>query len=148
MSATATTARPGHQGSDVTVAADAPGSGLADPAERGTLAVADHVVERVAGYAVTLIPDAVAAPRRVLGMNLGDSRPDSAAHVNAQVHGSTASVEATIAVRWPHSVREVTDQVRQRIRDDVAAMTAVNVDHVDIEVVSMSVPTRAKRRVQ
>jgi uncharacterized alkaline shock family protein YloU len=145
MSATATTAHPGHQGSDV---ADASGSGLADPADRGTLSVADHVVERVAGYAVTLIPHAVAAPRRVLGMNLGDSRPDSAAQVNAQVHGSTASVEATIAVRWPHSVREVTDQVRQRIRDDVAAMTAVNVDHVDIEVVSMSVSTRAKRRVQ
>lgn len=145
MTGTATAEPRAHQHGG---AADTAGQPLGDPSERGSLTVADRVVERVAGYAVTLVPDAVAAPRRVLGLNVGESRPDSSAHVTAHVHGSTASVEATVAVRWPHSVREVSDQIRSRIRDDVEAITAVRVDHVDIDVVSMSVPTKPVRRVQ
>ena len=41
------------------------------PEERGRLTVADRVVEKVAGYAVTFVMDAAAAPRRVLGVNIG-----------------------------------------------------------------------------
>ncbi len=116
--------------------------------DRGSLTVADRVVKRVAGYAVTLVPDATAAPRRVLGVNLGDSRPEDAAHVDARVQGDTATIEATIAVRWPESVRQVAGQVRETIRDQVQTITGVRVDHVDIDVVSMNVPEKKTRRVQ
>jgi uncharacterized alkaline shock family protein YloU len=119
-----------------------------DPAERGALVVADRVVERVAGYAVSQVDGAMAAPRRVLGVNVGDARPQQHAAVNAQVHGDIATVEATIAVRWPASVRSVGDAVRRRVRDDVARMTDVRVAQVDLDIVSMSVPTATTRRVQ
>lgn len=112
------------------------------------LSIADRVVERVAGYAVTLVEDATAAPRRVLGVNVGGARPDDDARTRATVHGSIATVEATIAVRWPASVRSVAQQTRRRIREDVARVTGVDVDHVDIEVVSMDVPTATARRVR
>lgn len=121
---------------------------LPDPAERGTVSIADKVVQRVAGYAVTQVGDAVAAPRRVLGVNIGQARPQDTAHVEAHVHGATATVEATIAVRWPRPVRQVATQVRQRIRDDVADITGITIDHIDLDVVSLSVPTPAKARVQ
>lgn len=119
-----------------------------DPAERGTLVIQDRVVERVAGHAVTLVGSAAASPRRLLGVNLGEARPDDQAHVDARVDGDVAVVEASIAVQWPASVRSVAEQTRRRIREEVSRVTGVRVDHVDIEVVSMDVPTRTRPRVR
>ncbi|MDH2413789.1 Asp23/Gls24 family envelope stress response protein [Nocardioides sp. CER19] len=107
--------------------------------------VEDRVVEKVAGYAVTLVPDAAAAPRRVLGVKIGEARPDAAASVDAQVQGDIASVHAVIAVRWPRSVQSVADEARERIRSEVEAITGVRVDHVDVEVVSMTLPSPEPR---
>jgi uncharacterized alkaline shock family protein YloU len=122
--------------------------GRVPPEERGRLTVDDRVVEKVAGYAVTFVTDAAAAPRRVLGVNVGAARPASAASVHAQVQDDTASVHAAIAVRWPRSVQEVADEVRERIRSEVTAITGVRVDHVDVEVVSMTLPDSAEPRVR
>jgi uncharacterized alkaline shock family protein YloU len=118
-----------------------------DPSERGSLSVDDRVVERVAGYAVSQVEAAMAAPRRVLGVNVGDARQQSA-HVHARVYGDVATIEATIAVHWPASVRSVSDAVRDQVREDVARITGVRVEQVDLEVVSMSVPAAATRRVR
>ncbi|SDQ85574.1 Asp23/Gls24 family envelope stress response protein [Quadrisphaera sp. DSM 44207] len=134
-------------GTALQLAQDLP-SDLPSPADRGTLEVADRVVERVAGYAVTLVPEATAAPRRVLGVNVGSSRTEDEASVSASVHGGTATVEATVAVRWPASVRAVADQVRRVVREEVAATTGVRVDHVDLEVTSLDVPVRRGPRVR
>lgn len=115
--------------------------------ERGRLTVHDRVVEKVAGYAVTLVADAAAAPRRVLRVSIGEARPDAAPSVQAQVDDDTASAEVTIAVRWPRSVQEVADEVRERIRSEVKAVTGVRMDHVDVDVVSMTFPDQARPRV-
>jgi uncharacterized alkaline shock family protein YloU len=115
------------------------------PDERGQLTVDDRVVEKIAGYAVTLVADAAAAPRRVLGVRIGGARPHDVASVQAQVQGDIASVQAAIAVRWPRSVQEVADETRQRIRSEVADITGVRVDYVDVEVVSMTVPSAEPR---
>jgi uncharacterized alkaline shock family protein YloU len=115
--------------------------------ERGRLTVDDRVVEKVAGHAVTFITDAAAAPRRVLGVKIGEARPDDAASVQAQVQDDIASVHVAIAVRWPRSVQKVADEVRERIRSEVTAITGVRVDHVDVEVVSMTLPDSSERRV-
>ena len=93
-------------------------AGPGDPGDRGELTIADRVVERVAGYAATQVPGASAAPRRVLGIDLGDARPDSEAVVQARVDGRTATVAATLAVEWPRPVREVARQFREHVRAD------------------------------
>jgi uncharacterized alkaline shock family protein YloU len=121
--------------------------GRVPPEERGRLTVDDRVVEKVAGHAVTSITDAAAAPRRVLGVKIGEARPDDAASVQAKVQDDIASVHVAIAVRWPRSVQKVADEVRERIRTEVAAITGVRVDHVDVDVVSMTLPETAERRV-
>lgn len=117
------------------------------PEERGRLTVDDRIVEKVAGHAVTFVRDAAAAPRRVLGVRIGGARPDDAASVQAQVLGDIASVHVAIAVRWPRSVPDVADEVRERVRSEVGAITGVRVDHVDVEVVSMTLPDASERRV-
>ena len=121
---------------------------LGDPGERGSLTVADRVVERVAGHAVTLVEGAGAAPRRVLGVSVGGARPDQEASVHAQVDGSTATVDASVAIGWPASVRSVSEQLRRRVREDVERITGVHVAHIDIDVVSLVVPSAKPRRVQ
>ena len=107
------------------------------PEDRGRLTVDDRVIEKIAGNAVTFVAHATAAPRRVLGVQLGQARPDDAASVQAQVRNGVASVHAAIAVRWPHSVQQVADEVRQRIHSEVTAITGVR----------MTLPDSAERRV-
>jgi uncharacterized alkaline shock family protein YloU len=121
---------------------------LGDPADRGSLTIADRCVERVAGHAVTFVDGVSAAPRRVLGVAVGGARPDQGASVDARVDGSTATVDASIAIGWPASVRAVTALLRRRVRDDVERITGVRVAHIDIDVVSMSVSAAPPRRVQ
>lgn len=119
-----------------------------DDADRGRLVIADRVVERVAGYAVTLVPDASAAPRRVLGVRVGEADTEDAANFTAHVRGTAATVEATIAVRWPASIPEVAAEVRRRIREEVTRTTGVRVDHVDVEIAATHVPEAPPRRVR
>jgi uncharacterized alkaline shock family protein YloU len=116
--------------------------------ERGRLTVDDRVVEKVAGYAVTFVTDAAAAPRRVLGVKIGGARPEDAASVEAQVDDDIANVQVAVTVRWPRSVQHVADEVRERIRSEVLAITGVRVEHVDVEVVSMTLPDSAEPRVR
>lgn len=136
---------------DASTTGSAPETGAPEtraPEDRGTLSIADRVVERVAGYAATQVDGAAAAPRRLLGISVGESRPDAEAAVRATVDGSVATVEATIAVSWPQSVRRVIDQLRARIREDVRRLTDVEVAHVDVDVVDFVTTTAPARRVQ
>ena len=122
-------------------------AGLPEPDSRGSLRIHDRVVEKVAGYAVTTLPDAAAAPRRVLGI-VGARRPDDeAAKVTATVHGDSVSVSATVAVNWPSPIRQVAAQLGQRIRDDISRHTGLSVDRIDLDVVSLRLAEGQGRRV-
>ena len=106
------------------------------------------MVEKVAGHAVTTIPDAAAAPRRVLGMTVGAARPDDeAAKVAATVYGDSVTVAATVAVSWPSPIRQVVAQLGQRIRDDISLHTGLSVDRIDLDVVSLRLAEGQGRRV-
>jgi uncharacterized alkaline shock family protein YloU len=126
----------------------APLPGLPEAAERGALTIAEKVVERIAGYAVTQVHGASAAPRRLLGIRVGDPGPGDEAAVDAYVDGMTATVRATVAIAWPNPVRATAARLRQAIRDDVAAITGVQVAQVDLDVVSLATPAAPSRRVQ
>ena len=101
---------------------------LADPSERGALTVDDKVVERVAGYAGTLVDGASAAPRRVLGVTVTEATADTEASVKARVDGHTATIDASVAIGWPASVRTVSARLRDQVRTDVERLTGVHAD--------------------
>jgi len=123
-------------------------AGLPEPESRGSLRIHDRVVEKVAGHAVTTIPDAAAAPRRVLGMTVGAARPDDeAAKVTATVYGDSVTVAATVAVSWPSPIRQVVAQLGQRIREDISMHTGLSVDRIDLDVVSLRLAEGQGRRV-
>lgn len=121
---------------------------LPEAAERGSLTVAEKVVERVAGHAITQIPGAGAAPRRLLGVTVGEARPDTEATVTARVDGHTAVLKAVVAIAWPHSVRAVTDRLREHVRVEVHRIADIEVAQIDLEVVSFAAAATPAPRVK
>lgn len=119
-----------------------------DPARRGDLIIGVRVVQKVAAHAVHQVGAASGAARRVLGVTVGGLTETSDARVRAQVDGDIATVNVTMGVHWPASITAVADQVRRRIREDVARITAVDVRRIDIEVVNMAIPAHDRARVR
>jgi uncharacterized alkaline shock family protein YloU len=56
-------------------------------------------------------------------------------------------VTATVAVSWPSPIRQVAAQLSQRIRDDILRHTGLNVDRIDLDVVSLRLAEDQGRRV-
>jgi uncharacterized alkaline shock family protein YloU len=107
-----------------------------------------RVVEKVAAQAVHQVGAASGAARRVLGVTVGELTETSDARVRAEVDGDLAVVTVTMGVRWPASITTVADQVRSRIREEVSGATGIDVRRIDLEVVSMAVPSHDRARVR
>lgn len=126
-----------------------------DPAEPGRdtsgpgrTVIADRVVERIAGQAVSEVEMATGAARQVLGVSLGSADEGTPARVSATVDGGIVSVHAVVAVIWPKPVREVTREVREHVMWRVHKLTGLRVADVDIEVAELVTAPAPQRRVQ
>lgn len=121
---------------------------LVDPSQRGTLSVADRVVEKVAAQAVAEVYLATGAPRTLLGRRLGSADHDRPARADARVDGQLVSVAVTLAVQWPAPVREVAAQVRLHLTTRIADLTGLKVAEVDVEVPVLVTGRRPAPRVR
>jgi uncharacterized alkaline shock family protein YloU len=137
------------------VAADREGAELlptphaAVPADRrGRTEISDRVVERIAGQAVAEAEHAAGAASRFLGIKLGSDTQDTFAQATARVDGQLATIQLTLTVIYPHPVRQVTRAVRDQVISRVGELTGLDVRQVDIDIASLIVPDRERRRVQ
>ncbi len=96
-------------------------------------------MEKVAAQAVTEVDRATGAARRILGVGLGAASRATPARVVAQVDGGLVTVEVSLSVVWPASVRAVTREVRHHLAERVHELTGLRVAQVDIEVRSLVV---------
>lgn len=106
-------------------------SGLAPAASRGSLTIADRVVERVAAQAATEVDLATGAARTVLGQRLPSAER---ARAQARVDGGLVSVSVSLAVTWPAPVRQVAAEVRAHLTRRVEELTGLQVAEVDVAV--------------
>ena len=113
--------------------ADGPG-----PDDRGSLSIADVVVQKVATVAATEIDGVGGAARRVLGVPTSSEDGDGRPRVSASVRGGVAALEVRLSVVYPASVRRTTEAVRAHLRDRVEALTELTVSRVDIDVVALT----------
>lgn len=119
-----------------------------EPSHRGELELRTRAVEQLVVMAAAEV-DGVAGPvTRVLGQQLGS--PDLEGHVKAEVElsGQIATVRVRLSVVWPRPITEVAEQVRQRVGQQLDALAGLRVAHVDVQVTSLPVARRARRRVQ
>lgn len=125
--------------------------------ELGTIKIDDSVVTKITAQAAAENPDAGAAAARVLGSAVpGANQLPGVRGTDLQglpktsvlVDGAKAFVTLELAVRWPASVPEVTDQVRRHVRDRVRELAGLEVDEVHIVVADLAVdiapPPRAR----
>ncbi len=123
---------------------DATGSGLGRN-ELGTVSVTDRVVSRLASRAAMEVPDAGAAAPRVLGRSVGSGGGlgvratdlDGLPKTSADVDGSTVVVDLQISVRWPASVPDVADAVREHVGTRISELTGLTVTEVSISVTDL-----------
>lgn len=116
-----------------------------DPAQRGTLHVADRVIEKIAGHAATEVTHVTGSPRRVLGLSV--SNDPGTPQVSASVHGDVATVFIDLAVTWPAPVTEVTRAVRTKVIERLTALAGMTTVQVDIDVSALPGRRREQRRV-
>ena len=100
-------------------------------ANRGRTTIADRVVEKIAARAVSEVDRASGAPRRLLGTSFG---PATRPRADARVDGSTVSMRLSVSVEYPHSVRDVAAEVRERVARRVYGLTGLRVTGIDVTV--------------
>ena len=121
-----------------------------DAENRGRTAIADRVVEKIAGAAAVEVDHVSGVPRRVLGQTLGKVKPDSQARASAKVDGSLVSISVSVAVEYPTPVRSVAGAVRDSVVQRVHALCGLDVVevHVDVPHFYSSASVAPTRRVQ
>ena len=116
-----------------------------DPEQRGTLQVADRVIEKIAAHAATEVTHVTGSPRRGLGLAVGSDA--GTPHVSASVHGDVATVHIDLAVTWPAPVTEVTRAVRRAVVERLTTLAGITTAQVDIEVSALPGARRDQGRV-
>ena len=120
-----------------------PGEGQ-DQGQRGSLVIADSVLERIAAIAAGEVEGVVKVGSSV-DQVLGHRYPK----VSATIAGNRARIHVEIAVAWPYSLGQVSGQVRVEVRDRITELTGEKVDAVDVFVAKVvHAPEPARRRVQ
>jgi uncharacterized alkaline shock family protein YloU len=111
-----------------------------DPATRGTLTVADKVIERIAAIAATQVRGVVPTGSR-WDRTMGRALP----RADTRTAGSRARLVVEIAVQWPAALGAVAVGVRSAVADQLHALAAIDADGVDVIVVKIVLPPPAGR---
>lgn len=135
-------------GEDESYTVDALAGGEAEG--RGSVTIADRVVEKVAGHAAVEVDHVTGVPRRLLGQTLGKVKADSQARASAKVDGSVVSISVSVAVEYPTPVRQAAADVRANVIDKVSQICGLNVVevHVDVPHFYSTSAVQPTRRVQ
>lgn len=114
------------------------------PADRGTLHIADHVIDRIASHAALQVDRVVATGGR-LDQVVGHRYP----RATSTVAGRRVRVGLEVALTWPAPVAAVTQNIREVVRTRLEEMTGMQIDTVDITVSQFASPDAiSNRRVQ
>lgn len=120
-----------------------------DAAEsRGTLAISDDVVRKLAAQAVSEVDEVGGAAGLVLGINVGAEHLDRSARVDATVTGGEVDLAVRMSLVYPAPVAATTDRARDHLRRRVEELTGMPVRRVDITVTALHLTASAGRRVE
>jgi len=122
------------------VAEGEPTSALVSPGERGSLTIADRVVEKIASIAAREIEQV--ADTRAGWTRMFRSLPKA----TAKVAGGRARIGVEVAASWPSSLPTVSAQVRDRVNEQITNLTGVTVVAVDVTIADVvHLETNARR---
>jgi len=102
------------------------------PADRGTLDIAERVVERIAARVAGEVDGVGAVPTS--GMRRLLRRQDDEPTAAVALGSDSVEIELAVSVDYPRNIRIVTDAVRGRVTDEVVRLTGMTVEAVNISV--------------
>ena len=126
-------------------ASPAPPPEPGDPDYLGDIVISERVVAKLASQAVYETPRAGAAAPRMFGkvvpgagrMGIRASDLTARPKTSAQIDASVVYVDMAISVRWPESLADVTDRIRDTVEDRIKAWTGLTVARVRISVTDL-----------
>lgn len=101
-------------------------------ADRGTLVVADRVVDVIASRAASGVPGVVRTP--------GRSGRAALPRVRSRQAGGRAILEVDVTLAWPRPAAATAADVRATVRDEVGRLAGVQADRVDVSVTGWAGP--------
>jgi uncharacterized alkaline shock family protein YloU len=104
---------------------------------RGQTTIADRVVSKIAARAAAEVEQTAGAGRQVFGITVGRPARTAPPRTEVRIDGNVALVQVTMSVAWPASVRQVAQQVRQRVTEQVRALTGMTVAEVEVRVTAL-----------
>lgn len=116
-------------------------SGLDDAATRGSLTIADQVIEKIAVVASGRV-DGVAEVGSKMEQLVGRGFP----RAQARVAGDRVRISVEIAVIWPAVLATVAKEVRDRVSAQVESSVGCHVDAVDVTAGKVVAPVQREVR--
>ncbi len=101
-------------------------------ASRGSLTIADRVVEKTASEILKGIPGVGGTTSGFLGIGGNDSL-DARPSVSVTLSGRGV-LDVRLGLRYPLPISQTTESVRETLRTEVESLTGVAVRQVDIDV--------------
>jgi uncharacterized alkaline shock family protein YloU len=120
--------------------------GAVEPRRRGTLVLAERVLEKIAAQAATEVVASSGRSGGFLGIGSGadaSARPK----VDVTLSAESADLALAVGIAYPGSIRRATQEVRDHVTARVEALTGVDVRRVDVDVTFLSVQDRTVKQV-
>lgn len=112
---------------------------------RGTLVVAERVLEKVAAQAATEVPSVSGRSGGFLGVG-SDADPAARPKVDATLSAESADLSLSVGIAYPGSIRRTAAELRDHVTRRVEALTGVDVRRVDIDVTFLPVGEGTPRK--
>lgn len=108
------------------------------PEDRGTLEVHPSVVRKVAERAADETPGTLRAPRKIIGTG------EHGASAKIDGFGNDIDISLDVAMRYPSPVRELAEDLRRRVTDEVHRITGYRVRSVRVTVSALLPESRPR----
>ena len=119
----------------------------------GSIHIADGAVAKLAAYIAGDVPE-VGRPTRGIGrlpgggvVGAGKADLNRRPAVSAHVDGNHVSIDVVASVRWPASVPETTQRLRQQLRERLTELTGLQVDEIHVDITDLITPSNPSARV-
>jgi uncharacterized alkaline shock family protein YloU len=112
---------------------------------RGTLVVAERVLEKVAAQAATEVSAVSGRSGGFLGIG-SDSDPAARPKVDATLSADSVDLAVSVGIAYPGSIRRAAAELRDHVTRRVETLTGVDVRRVDIDVTFLPVQEGTPRK--
>ncbi|WP_131745298.1 Asp23/Gls24 family envelope stress response protein [Frankia sp. Cppng1_Ct_nod] len=122
---------------------------VVDAVTRGTLVIANRVVEKIAAEAALDVESVGGlTSRRLPGGRVRAAGNGSRPRASARIGRGSTRISMSLSIRYPARIVDICDDVRAQVIRQVADLAGLRVTHIDIDVSAFEIGSGPDIRVQ